>query len=459
MQFQKNYARAEYMDIDSSSTKQEEVISVADLNRYVAQVLGQQVPMLWVKGEISNLTIAASGHWYFSLKDDSAMVSSVMFRGRAASVGFRPQNGLEIEALGQVGLYEPRGTYQFIIEQMRQAGKGNLHEEFLRIKNKLIQEGLCDNHRKKSLPSFIKTVGIVTSLGAAALQDVLTAIRRRAPYINIIIYPSLVQGKEAPYALSHALMQAKQRQEVDVLLLVRGGGSIEDLWAFNDESLARLIADMPMPVVSGVGHETDFTIADFVADMRAPTPTAAAELVSVTTESWLSLLEGYRQRLSRGFAHRMQNFSIRVDRVSMRLVSPQQRLAQLQQKYHYLHKTLHQAIQQMLREKASDLSQEIRALQAASPAVEGYYQRVGHLTTRLNRMMPLVLQKKQAQLQAKKEALQAYNPRAILKRGYSITYNSQAHVVKEANTVQAGEKLRIELGNGQLDVVVLAEEN
>lgn len=459
MQFQKNYARARYMDVDSSQSQQEDVISVSDLNRYIAQVLGQQVPMLWVKGEISNLTIAASGHWYFSLKDDTAMVSSVMFRGRAASVGFRPQNGLEIEALGQVGLYEQRGTYQFIIEQMRQAGKGNLHEEFLRIKQKLIQEGLCDSARKKSLPSFIKTVGIVTSLGAAALQDVLTAIRRRAPYMSIIIYPSLVQGKEAPYALSQALTQAKQRQEVDVLLLVRGGGSIEDLWAFNDESLARLIVDMPMPVVSGVGHETDFTIADFVADMRAPTPTAAAELVSATTESWLSLLEGYRQRLSRGFAHRIQNFSIRVDRVSMRLVSPQQRLAQLQQKYHYLQRGLHQAIQQVVREKESHLAQEIRALQTVRPAMESYEQKLNQVRIRLNRVMPLVLQKKQAQLQAKREALQAYNPRAILKRGYSITYDSQSHVVKQAKKVQVGEKLRIELGNGQLDVVVLAEEN
>ncbi|MDY3331325.1 MAG: exodeoxyribonuclease VII large subunit [Pelistega sp.] len=441
-----------------STSNREEIISVADLNRYVSQVLGQQVPPLWVKGEISNLTIAASGHWYFSLKDDTAMVTAVMFRGRAAGIDFRPQNGMEVEALGQVGLYEQRGTYQIIIEQMRQAGRGNLHEEFLRIKQKLIQEGLCDSTRKKPLPNFIKTVGIITSLGAAALQDVLTAMRRRAPYINIIIYPSLVQGREAPAALRHALMQAKQRQDVDVLLLVRGGGSIEDLWAFNDESLARLIADMPMPVVSGVGHETDFTIADFVADVRAPTPTAAAEMVSVTTEAWENLLERQLQRLSRGLTHHLQNFAIRLDRASNRLVSPQQRLAQFQQHHQYLQKRLHQVMEQLWRDKQLVLSQEIRALQAARPQVEGYEQQVNHLRARLTRAVPLVWQRRQTQLQSKMDALHAYNPRAILQRGYSITYDKQSHVVKNAQQVQEGQKLRIELGNGQLNVMVLAEE-
>lgn len=457
MQFQKNYARARQYISGSSSTDRSEVISVTDLNRFVANVLGQQVPQLWVKGEISNLTIAASGHWYFSLKDDNAMVSSAMFRGRATYVDFRPQNGMEVEVLGQVGLYEQRGNYQLIVEQMRQAGKGNLHEEFLRIKNKLIQEGLCDSERKKSLPSFIQKVGIVTSLGAAALQDVLTAIRRRAPYMKVIIYPSLVQGREAPAALRQALVQASQRNEVDALLLVRGGGSIEDLWAFNDEHLARLIAEMPMPVVSGVGHETDFTIADFVADVRAPTPTAAAELVSVTAESLLGILDGYTYRLSRGLTHRLQNLSIRLDRASTRLVSPQQRLAQLQQKYHYLQKTLQQSISQIVKHKASVLAQELRTLQSVRPNIKQYHQGVEQLRTRLARATPLVLQRKHTQLLAKEEALQAYNPRAILKRGYSITYNQQSHVVRQAETVQAGDKLRIELGNGQLDVVVLAE--
>lgn len=458
MQFQKNYARQPSYGAKNDPSHQEEVISVSDLNRYVSQVLGQQVPMLWVKGEISNLTIAASGHWYFSLKDDTAAVTGVMFRGRAAGVDFRPQNGLEVEALGQVGLYEQRGTYQIIIEQMRLAGKGNLHEEFLRIKNKLIQEGLCDTYRKKALPNFIKTVGIVTSLGAAALQDVLTAMRRRAPYIHIIIYPSLVQGKEAPHALRQALMQARERQEVDVLLLVRGGGSIEDLWAFNDENLARLIADMPMPVVSGVGHETDFTIADFVADVRAPTPTAAAEMVSVTTEAWQGLLDNQTQRLWRALTHHMQNFAIRLDRASNRLVSPQQRLAHIQQQHEYLKKRLQQAVMQVWKEKQASLSQEIRALQATKPQVAYYEQQLEQLSARLGRAVPLVWQRKQAQLQRKLEALQAYNPRAILQRGYSITYDSQSHVLKSTENVFAGQKLRIELGNGQLDVVVLAEE-
>lgn len=484
------------------SEERNNVLSVAQLNRYVSQVLDQQVPMLWIRGEISNFTAAASGHWYFSLKDDNAAVRGVMFRGRAAAVDFRPQNGVEVEVYGRVTLYEPRGDYQLQVEQMRRAGLGNLYEAFLRIKERLAQEGLLDNARKKPLPYFVQTIGVVTSLGAAALHDVLTAIRRRAPYIRVIIYPSLVQGKEAPAALIEALQQADTRQEVDVLLLVRGGGSIEDLWAFNDEQLARVIAQMSLPVVSGVGHETDFTIADFVADVRAPTPTAAAELVSVTTQAWQDLLSQNLQRLSRQMERQLQMRSIRVDRASARLVSPQQRLQQFVQHQQFLQQRLHQSMLQQLRHRQLKLTQETRALYTQRPQIEPYakqlqqlHQRmvwllpqqiapkreqlqqlqqrlsktlirhlspqlskVEQLQSRLLRAMPKYLLRQQSRLQAKADALTAYNPRAILKRGYSITYDAQARIVRQSSDAKAGQPLRVELANGSLDVVVLAEQ-
>lgn len=484
------------------SNQSNEVISVAQLNRYVSQVLDQQVPMLWIKGEISNFTAAASGHWYLSLKDNSAAVRGVMFRGRTMGVNFRPQNGVEVEVLARVTLYEPRGDYQIQIEQMRRAGLGNLYEAFLRIKERLSQEGLLDSARKKPLPYFIGTVGVVTSLGAAALHDVLTAIRRRAPYIRVIVYPSLVQGRDAPAALIKALQQAQARQEVDVVLLVRGGGSIEDLWAFNDEQLARTIAQMTLPVVSGVGHETDFTIADFVADVRAPTPTAAAEMVSITTQAWREHLAQYMQRLGRQLERQLQTNSMRVDRASARLISPQQRLQQLSQQQRFLQQRLQQSMSQLLHDRQNELTQEVRALYAHRPQLAPHIRqlqqlqqrmawllpqqitpkqlqlqqlqqrlvktlkqqilpqlsKVEQLHHRLVRAMPKYLAMQQSRLQAKSEALVAYNPRAILKRGYSITYDAQSHIIRQSSDTQEGQTLRIELANGSLDVVVLAEQ-
>lgn len=460
MNFENFYDMGVGQNYPSSSENQErvDVISVAQLNRYVAQVLDQQVPLVWIRGEISNFTAAASGHWYLSLKDDHAAVKAVMFRGRAMSVDFRPQNGMEVEVLGRVTLYEPRGDYQIQIEKMRRSGLGNLHEAFLRTKEKLAKEGLFDAQRKKTLPFFVKTVGVVTSLGAAALHDVLSAIARRAPYINIIVYPSLVQGKDAPASLIQALQQAQARQEVDVVLLVRGGGSIEDLWAFNDEALARVIADFSLPIISGVGHETDFTIADFVADVRAPTPTAAAEMVSVTTEQWQNLLSQHLHYLSKAIARQLQTLSIQVDKASHRLVSPQQRLQQFVQHQQFLQLRLQRRMEQVLQEREAQLSQEIRRLKGLSQRILPPLSLIEQLQAHLNRAMPKYLSQKRRALDAQTSALQAYNPRAILKRGYSITYDEQSHIVRQSGDVQAGHKLRIELANGSLDVMVLGEQ-
>src|SRR5690606_1630025 len=266
------------MDTGSKELAGEGVWTVSQLNRQVGQLLESHFSRIWVRGEISNFTQAASGHWYFSIKDEGATVRAVMFRGRAQAVGFVPKPGEKFEFRVNVTLYEPRGDYQLQVESMRRAGRGDLHAAFLALKDKLEAEGLFDPARKRLIEQMPQAVGVVTSLGAAALHDVLTALARRAPHVEVIVYPAPVQGADAAGRLVQAMRQAISRQEVDTLLLVRGGGSLEDLWSFNDEALARCIVSSPIPVISGVGHETDFTIADFVADLRAPTPTAAAEL-------------------------------------------------------------------------------------------------------------------------------------------------------------------------------------
>jgi len=289
-----------------------EILTVSELNRAVAGILERNLPVVRVEGELSNVVRAASGHWYFSLKDASAQVRCVMFRGRARNVDFSPRDGDRVEVLALATLYEARGEFQLNVEAMRRAGAGDLYRRFLELKDRLQREGLFDATRKRPLPAHPTAIGIVTSPQAAALRDVLSTLRRRAPAIPVVVYPTQVQGAEAPAQIAAAIGRAGSRRDCEVLLLVRGGGSIEDLWSFNDERVARAIAASPLPVVVGVGHETDFTIADFVADLRAPTPTAAAELVAPD-----------RRELARGalrLAQRLQMAMRRgLDRAAQRL--------------------------------------------------------------------------------------------------------------------------------------------
>jgi exodeoxyribonuclease VII large subunit len=284
-----------------------EILSVGDLNRAIAQSLEDRFDTIWVSGEISNFKAYDSGHWYFSLKDEEGQIRCVMFRGRNGQVGFMPQSGDLVEVSASLGMYVPRGDVQLTIQTLRRAGMGGLYEAFLKLKAKLAKEGLFDEDRKREIPSHPRSIGIITSPQAAALKDVLSTLARRAPHIPIVIYPTLVQGSDAPAGIISALKNAEKENAVDVILLVRGGGSIEDLWAFNDEQLAYAIAHSAIPVVSGVGHETDFTIADFVADLRAPTPTGAAELAAPRRDQMLqeqdaifqALLQRINQRIER----------------------------------------------------------------------------------------------------------------------------------------------------------------
>ncbi len=443
---------------DLYASAKEKILTVTELNRTVASVLSEAVPALWIQGEISNFVQAASGHWYFTLKDQDAAVKGVMFRGRASNVDFRPQNGVKVEVFASVTLYEPRGDYQIQVSQMRQAGLGNLHEAFLRIKQKLEAEGLFAAERKQEIPRYVKTIGIVTSLGAAALHDVLTALRRRAPHVNVIIYPSLVQGAQAPLALMQALAQAQLRNEVDVVLLVRGGGSLEDLWAFNDEQLARFISQMVLPVISGVGHETDFTIADFVADLRAPTPTAAAELASYSQADWINYVHELAQRLSERQIRRLENASIRLDLASTRLLSPKQKLDQWQQKHDFLRHRLIKAGQLSLQQAQQRWQSSVKSLQQQGPDLPGALQRLHKVIERLPMAHAHYMRYQQQNLQGLRSTLQAFNPRAVLQRGYSITYDSQGKIILSAQQLSEQENLRIEFAQGSATVQVLTHK-
>ncbi|CAM5190000.1 Exodeoxyribonuclease 7 large subunit OS=Castellaniella defragrans OX=75697 GN=xseA PE=3 SV=1 [Castellaniella defragrans] len=384
----------------------DEVLSVSALNRRVARLLESEVPRLWVAGEVSNFTRAASGHWYFSIKDETAAVRAVMFRGRAQAVGFVPQPGDRCEFRVQVSLYEPRGDYQVQVEALRRAGRGDLHEAFLKLRDRLTREGLIDPARRRALPAIPRTVGVVTSLAAAALRDVLSVLARRAPHVRVIVYPAPVQGREAAGQLRAALETAAARAEVEVLLLVRGGGSIEDLWCFNDEALARCIAESPMPVISGVGHETDFTIADFVADLRAPTPTAAAELCCLPREQLMNRWRTVAEQLARGQRRHLERAALRLDGATAQLVSPGRQVQQWRQR-------LQSAVNQL------------------------------HLAGRRR------LQMQTQRLHAVEGTLHALDPRGVLRRGYAIVYRGDGTVAQNALDLKPDEQLDIELGRGR----------
>src|SRR5881398_2600800 len=333
------------------------VLTVTALNQQVARLLERSFPLVWIGGEISNFTRAGSGHWYFTLKDEAAQVRAVMFRGRAQFAGFTPREGDKVEVRALVTLYGARGDYQINVEAIRRAGVGALFEAFLRLKEKLTAEGLFDEERKRPLPLFARAIGIVTSPQAAALRDVLTALRRRAPHVRVVLYPAPVQGQGAAEKIADAIRTASSRAEVDVLIVARGGGSIEDLWSFNEEIVARAIADTPMPVISGVGHETDFTIADFAADLRAATPTAAAELAATSQADWLASLRSDANDLRRAMARILADANQGLDNLGRRLQSPSSRIEHQRVKLLAMASSLTHAVRAPLNRKGMQLAQ------------------------------------------------------------------------------------------------------
>jgi len=429
-----------------------EILTVGQLNRMVAGLLQSSIPPVWVGGELSNVTRAASGHWYFTLKDASAQVRAVMFRGRAQYVDFSPREGDRVEVRASVTLYEPRGDYQLSVESMRRAGAGDLYQRFLQLKARLQAEGLFDPQRKRPLPAMPRTIGVVTSPAAAALRDVLTTLRRRSPGVAVIVYPTLVQGADAPAAIVAALAAAARRRECEVLLLVRGGGSIEDLWAFNDEAVARAVAASPIPVVSGVGHETDFTIADFAADQRAPTPTAAAALASPDRRELLRGAEALGGRIARAWARRIESLEQRLDTGARLLRSP---AAQWQERALRLQALAQRAIaagRHALAQRAMRVERLRAGLRAPRGEVAGH--RLDAATQGLQRVAQALLARRDERVAQLAASLALVSPQAVLARGYAIVQDRAGRVLRASADAAVGDALSVTLARGALQVEV-----
>ncbi|QDX82517.1 exodeoxyribonuclease VII large subunit [Denitratisoma sp. DHT3] len=423
-------------------------LTVSQLNRLARQALESQIPLLWVAGEISNLTRAASGHVYFSLKDENAQVRCVMFRSRAQLLPWRLENGQQVEAQALVGLYEPRGDFQLNVEALRRGGLGPLFEAYARLKERLEREGLFAAERKRPLPRFPRTLGVITSPSGAAVHDILAALARRAPRVPVVIYPTLVQGAGAAAAIAEAIATAGRRSECDLLLLARGGGSIEDLWAFNEEAVARAIAASPLPVISGIGHETDFTIADFAADQRAATPTAAAELASAgwhaAGDELRDLAANLRGRMRQQLEARMQ----KLDLLANRLLHPAQRLDRSRRHLAHLETRLAAAIARRLRREEAGLAELALRLARRRPALDAMQGRLALVRQRLGSVADAALGHRYQTLARLEATLGALNPATTLARGYSIVRNAQGQVVTDSAQLRPEDTVNLSFARG-----------
>ncbi|MDR0440110.1 MAG: exodeoxyribonuclease VII large subunit [Candidatus Accumulibacter sp.] len=435
----------------ASLVAQPPVLGVSQLNRLVRERLEAAFPLCWVAGEISNLTVAASGHAYFSLKDDTAQVRCVMFRNRAQLLGWRLANGQHIEARVLVTLYEARGDFQLNVEAARKAGIGSLFDQFVRLREKLQREGLFADENKRSLPAFPRRLGVVTSLQAAALRDVLSTLQRRAPHLEIVIYPTLVQGGEAPAQIVAALESASRRGECDALLLCRGGGSLEDLWAFNDEAVARAIRACRIPVIAGIGHETDFTIADFAADRRAATPTAAAELAAPERAVLLNRLASLREALTQRFARRLENCGQRLDFLSRRLIHPGQRLARQRERLDALRRELTAAFRRIDALRQARLAQAGQRLRLARPDTRLPQARLERLGDALRNAWLAARARKTASLSRLEAGLMHLDPHKVLARGYSIVRDEQGRIVRDSRALEPNDAVTVSFNAGRAE--------
>ena len=412
--------------------------TVGGLVRAIADSLASRFASVTVEGELSGFTRAASGHCYFSLKDadgGNALLRCALFRRTAAMLDFQPADGQRVQIRGRVALYEPRGDLQFVAEAMRRAGAGALYEQFLRLKARLEGEGLFDADRKRELPAYPRRIGVITSTAGAALHDVLTALARRAPQVEVFVYPSLVQGADAPSSVMAALVQANARRDAELLILCRGGGSLEDLWAFNDERLVRAIVASELPVIAGIGHETDITLADLAADLRAPTPTAAAELAAPSRQECLGQLAHLEQVLQRRVRRELDTAAQRLDRVALRLARPAEGLARQRRRV------------ALLAQRWGQVLPRWEALQS---------QRLAHLAQRHQAAAPQLLRGGQQRLDSLAARLAALDPKQVLARGYAWLDDGQGRALSSIDQLQAGQQLRAVLADGEAALEVLS---
>jgi exodeoxyribonuclease VII large subunit len=443
-----------FQGAESDAAPGRSVYTVSRLNKEVRTLLERSLGVLWVEGELSNFSQPSSGHWYFSLKDREAQVRCAMFRLKNAALGFTPKAGQHVIARGRVSLYEPRGEYQLIVDHLEEAGIGALQREFERLKTKLAAEGLFASEHKRALPRFPRRIGVVTSPTGAAVRDVLNVLARRFPPAAVLVYPTAVQGAAAAPGIVQALQLASARAECDVLILTRGGGSLEDLWAFNDERVARAIRACAIPVVAGIGHEIDFTIADFAADVRAPTPSGAAELVAPDSLECLEALSRMAARMSACMRRELRVVASRFESVRMRLkqAHPGMRLAHQAQRLDDLEQRLTSAAQAVLHTRRHRLNDAFTRLIQHSPdrLVRDHRRRHEGLDARLRRAWADYHSRREHRLELAEKALLTASPTATLARGFAIVTRADGTLVTDARSVPAGEEIDAQLASGHL---------
>ena len=448
------------MSVSTDATARS-VLTPSTLNRLVRDLLGDVFPLVWIEGELSNVAKPASGHLYFTLKDSGAQVRCAMFKPKASAMKFRPTDGMQVLVRAKVGLYEPRGEFQLVAESMEPAGEGALQREFEQLKARLDAEGLFAPARKRPLPRYAKRIGVITSATGAAIRDVLSVLARRWPLVDVELLPVPVQGRDAPPAIVTMLRKASASGRYDVLLLTRGGGSLEDLWAFNDEGVARAIHASAVPVVSAVGHEIDFSIADFVADLRAPTPSAAAELLVPDSVAMARHITQLQQRLLTVQQQRLQAQAQRVDHLLARLQAqrPQARLARDRERLVNLHRRLAVVWREQAQRRQTRLDRLHARLLAQHPKLRLplLARRLAEQDQRLRRAVTLALERQQTSIRHLGRALHAVSPLATLDRGYAIVFDEAGHVLRSAKATEPGARLTARLADGSLRVVVSDE--
>lgn len=439
----------------------QEIISVSEINRRAKSILEENFPFVWIQGEVSNFFSAASGHWYFSLKDESSEIRCAMFANKSHRITFEPKDGDHLVLNGTLSIFEGRGQYQIIVEHIELAGEGALLKAFEELKKKLLTEGLFDDSLKKKLPSYPRGIAVVTSPDGAVIQDIINVLSRRSPFFNLTVVPTLVQGEKAAPLICEALNKASNLENIDLIILARGGGSIEDLWAFNNEEVARAIVNCPIPLVSAVGHETDFTISDFVADIRAPTPSIAAEIISQPYSELKETLEGYQSYLLKSVESQFDSQRTRITNLIKRIRHPGDKLREIGQKVDYLETALIQEMHQKVSFKKNQLNLTQLSLQQNSPQNKVKEAKVylQNASKDLLKAFNLKIERKRKLLGELVATIEAVSPLSVLARGYSIiSTEPEGKILSSSNQVKIGQTISAVLNKGSIKAEVKSKD-
>ena len=447
--------------VENQLDNTQEIISVSEINKRAKSILEEKFPFIWIQGEVSNFFSAASGHWYFSLKDESSEIRCAMFTNKNHHITFEPKDGDHLVVNGTLSIFEGRGQYQIIVEHIELAGEGALLKAFEELKKKLQLEGLFDDSIKRQLPAYPKNIAVVTSPDGAVIQDIINVLDRRSPFLDLTVVPTLVQGEKAAPLICDALNKVGKLKKVDVVILARGGGSIEDLWAFNNEEVARAIVNCPTPIISAVGHETDFTIADFVSDLRAPTPSIAAEIISQPYSELIETLEGYQNYISRSVISQIDLQRTQITNLIKRIRHPGDKLREISQKLDYVETALIQNINQEISFKKNGLNLKDLSLQQNSPQnkikeAKVYLQ---NASKDLLKALKLEIERKSTVLAEIVATLQAVSPLSVLSRGYSIiSTEPDGKILSSSNQVEIGQTISAILSKGSIKAEIKSKD-